>query len=206
MLISSTRDRLSRSSISRFIRCGLLGHDGEKARLRRRVVGGRAAQGLDEADQAGERGAQLVAGIGDEIGAHPLDRALARAVGQDRQQAAARDAVERQHGDVQLARDRDGEVQLDELVLTAPKRAVDAVAKAGMAEQGGHAGAERRARRRVEAQDAAIGAEQDGRVRKPFKDRLLGRELLAEGAHCRSREWTWLSAWACRSSARVARR
>ena len=36
------------------------------------VVARRPAQGLDKAGQGGERGAQLVAGIGDEIGAHLL--------------------------------------------------------------------------------------------------------------------------------------
>ena len=60
----------------------LLRHDAEEALLRRRVVGRRAAQRLDEADQPGQRRAQLVAGIGDEVGAHAFHRALARAVRQ----------------------------------------------------------------------------------------------------------------------------
>ena len=61
----------------------LLGHDPQKALLRRGVVGGRPAEGLDKADQGGERRAQLVADVGDEIGAHPLDHSLARAIRQN---------------------------------------------------------------------------------------------------------------------------
>jgi len=54
----------------------LVRHDAQEPRLCRRVVGGGAAQGVDEADQAGERCAQLVAGIGDEVRAHPFHRTL----------------------------------------------------------------------------------------------------------------------------------
>ena len=48
-------------------------HDGEKALARRRIVARRSLQRLDEAGERGERRAQLVARIGDEIGAHLLD-------------------------------------------------------------------------------------------------------------------------------------
>ena len=52
---------------------GLRLHDAEEAFARRRIVARRALQGLDEAGERGERRAQLVAGIGDEVGAHLLD-------------------------------------------------------------------------------------------------------------------------------------
>ncbi len=47
-------------------------HDRQKALLGLAVVGGRSAQGLDKADQAGQRRAQFVAGVGDKVRAHPL--------------------------------------------------------------------------------------------------------------------------------------
>ena len=51
---------------------GLPVHDREKPLARLGVVARRAAQGLDKAGQRGERRAQLVARIGDEVGAHLL--------------------------------------------------------------------------------------------------------------------------------------
>ncbi len=53
----------------------LLAHDAEKLLLRAKVVLRRALQRFDEAEQRGQRRAQLVAGVGDEVGAHPLDLA-----------------------------------------------------------------------------------------------------------------------------------
>ena len=50
-------------------------HDGEEFLARRGIVLGGALQRLDEAEQRGERRAQFVAGIGDEVGAHFLDPA-----------------------------------------------------------------------------------------------------------------------------------
>ena len=48
-------------------------HDLEEPLARGGVVARRPLQGFDEAGQRGERSAQLVAGIGDEVGAHLLD-------------------------------------------------------------------------------------------------------------------------------------
>ncbi len=47
-------------------------HDREKPLARLGVVARRAAQSLDKAGQGGERGLQLMARIGDEVGAHLL--------------------------------------------------------------------------------------------------------------------------------------
>ena len=58
----------------------LLLHDGQEALARFGVVARRALQRLDEAGQGGERRAQFVAGIGDEVGAHLLDPAQRREI------------------------------------------------------------------------------------------------------------------------------
>ena len=46
------------------------GHELQETRARRGILARRALQGLDEGAQRGQRGAQLVAGVGDEVGAH----------------------------------------------------------------------------------------------------------------------------------------
>ncbi len=51
----------------------LFAHDGEKLVARPRIVARRTLQRLDEAEHRGERRAQFVAGVGDEVGAHALD-------------------------------------------------------------------------------------------------------------------------------------
>ena len=48
-------------------------HDAQKAFARRGIIARRPLQRLDEAGERGERRAQLMARIGDEIGAHLLD-------------------------------------------------------------------------------------------------------------------------------------
>ena len=55
------------------MRCACPLHDVEEPLPRLGVVAGRALQGLDEAQHRGQRRAQLVARIGDEIGAHGLE-------------------------------------------------------------------------------------------------------------------------------------
>lgn len=51
---------------------GFHAHDAEELFAGRCIIARMAAQGVDEAGDGGERGAQFVAGIGDEIGAHPF--------------------------------------------------------------------------------------------------------------------------------------
>ena len=68
---------------------GLLGHDGEEAALGCPVVRRGTLEGLNEADQRGERGAELVARVGDEVGAAALGGTLLGAVGQHHQHTAA---------------------------------------------------------------------------------------------------------------------
>ena len=61
-------------------------HDREKAVARVRIVAGGTLQRVDEAGEGSERGAQLVARIGDEVGAHLLDSAQRREIVKDEQQ------------------------------------------------------------------------------------------------------------------------
>ena len=73
----------------------LLAHDGEKLHARSRIFARRALQRLDEAHERGERRAQFVAGVGDEIGAHALGAHRLGQVGHrdgDGERAIERDA------------------------------------------------------------------------------------------------------------------
>jgi hypothetical protein len=119
------RDSERRSSYQARHAAALLGHDAEKPLARRGILARRAAQRLDESDQRRQRRAQLMAGIGDEIGAQPLG-ALHR--GQ---------IVQYEHGDgtfglglepgemgAQMPLDRAGQLELDELLLLAAQHAV----------------------------------------------------------------------------------
>jgi hypothetical protein len=64
------------------IRSGLVEHHLQEPRPHRRIVARLVAQRLDEAEDRGERGAQFVARIGDEIDAHPLGGIIAGLVDQ----------------------------------------------------------------------------------------------------------------------------
>ena len=96
---------------------GLLGHDAEEALARRGIVARRPAQGLDEAGDAGDRRPELVAGVGDEIGAHALGAAQRRGVVQhdQRQRAVGRRARQApgMGDDVELGRARQHDLDRD---------------------------------------------------------------------------------------------
>ena len=72
-------------------------HDAEKTLARFGVVLGGALQRFDEAGQSGQRRAQLMAGIGDEVGAHFLDPAQRRLVMKRHQHAGVGAAEMRRH-------------------------------------------------------------------------------------------------------------
>ncbi len=81
---------------------GLAGHDAEKAHAGVGIVARRALQRLDEAAQRSQRRAQLVTGVGDEIGAHLGELVLLG-------QVAERDQQQRQTAQLAAARQaRDG--------------------------------------------------------------------------------------------------
>ena len=86
---------------------GLLAHDLEEALARLRVVLGGALQRLDEAPQRGERGPELVAGVGDEIGAHAGEPVLlAQVAKRDEERRAARPGRSRSSGATVASRRR----------------------------------------------------------------------------------------------------
>ena len=73
-------------------------HDGQEPVARRRIIAGVMLKGLDVADDRRERRAKLMAGVRDEIRAHPLGAARARPVLEldDRTRLVARPAFGRQ--------------------------------------------------------------------------------------------------------------
>ena len=153
----------------------LFRHDAEKPGLRRRVVRRRAAQGVDKPDQAGERRTQLVAGVGDEVGAHALHRAFPSAVGKHGDDTAAvrKRRVERHHRRVHLPRHGNRQAQLGCLVLALAQRPVDGGAEARVAQHGRHLLAESGLGRRVGALHPPVGTEHNQWVRQALHDHLL---------------------------------
>ena len=118
---------------------GLLSHDPEEARLRLRIVLRRAAQRLDKADEGGERRPQLMAGIGDEIGAHPFHRAFARAVGQQQHQPPAirQRRLHRDDMDLQVARHRHRQGDVHLMGAATGQRLVQRLSQRRVAQQRG---------------------------------------------------------------------
>ena len=90
-------------------------HDREKPLARFGVIARRPAQGLDKAGQCGERGAQLVTRIGDEVGAHLFGTLQFGNVvqAQHRDRAVGRGLVDAGKAGAQLALDRDGQGELN---------------------------------------------------------------------------------------------
>ncbi len=150
-------------------------HDAEKALARLDVVLGRPLQRIDEARQRRQRGAQLMAGIGDEIGAHFLDPAQRRLVVERHQHAFVGAAEQGRH-----RHRRDGQFHpaVDRHVIQIG-RAPDFRGRDGFAQRGddlGRAQCELRQlvlaqcrrelrRRSVEMEDAAGAVEQHGGIR-----------------------------------------
>ena len=126
--LSSMRDSDSRSSIRRAMRVACACMIARNRVARRRIVARRALQGLDEARQRGQRRAQFVAGIGDEVGAHLLDPPQRRqVVERDQHQAAGRwrrgDPAIRHHDRLVPALDRHALDELDPLRRCRSRRA-----------------------------------------------------------------------------------
>ena len=65
-------------------------HESQELLLRPRVALGGTLDRFEEAREGGERGSQLMAGIGHEIGTHALDLLFARQVAQHNERALAR--------------------------------------------------------------------------------------------------------------------
>ena len=150
----------------------LLTHDGEEAVARLRVIVRRALQGLDEAEQRSERGAQLVTGVGDEVDAQPLDAPSLGLVaqGDERRHDFAVRRRERRDGDLEQPFDRHAFAPLHRLGLAArhhPAARVDDVGGA-QAEHEGIADPQARQqieRRLVGRRRALVRADDNRRLR-----------------------------------------
>ncbi|HEX7968474.1 MAG TPA: hypothetical protein VF502_09655, partial [Stellaceae bacterium] len=162
----------------------LLGHDGEEAVARRGVVARRAAQRLDESGERGERRPELVAGIGDEIGAQSL-AALDRGQIVEREHGGgALGAVrpDRRQPRREMALDRRRDVELDNARRLALEHRVGGGEHGGMTHRQRQvaiekAHAEDLVGGGVGAEDAAPLVEQDQRIGQRAQHRLRRAEL-----------------------------
>ena len=108
---------------------GLAAHDLEELLAGRRIVAGRPLQGLDEAEERGERRAQLVARIGDEIDPHVLEAPRRREVAEEQQRRVRR--RERPDPHLEAALDRNALVVFEARRQAGAQRAGDAVENVG---------------------------------------------------------------------------
>ena len=154
---------------------------GEEALARGRIVARRAVQRLDETRQRGERRAQLMAGIGDEIGAHLLDPPQRREIVERQQHQAGIGGHprrrDRRDDHLVPAVERHALGELDALRGSARARAADRL------QHFGHAQPERdrlartqrrrhRGRARVERDDVAAAVERDHGIRQSGQHRF----------------------------------
>ena len=151
------------------MRARLVLHDLQEMVARRGVVPGRPAQRLDEAGDRGERGAQFVAGVGDEVGAHAVDAPRLALVLEDDDEKPGAPADGR-GGDLVDALDGNALDIVDDLGRCGARTdALDRRLHLGRAEfqQQRHAGPERaegRAGRVVGVDGAARRVEDDQRI------------------------------------------
>ena len=152
-----------------------------------RVVLGGALQGLDEAAQRGERGAQLVARIGDEIRPHLVDALDLGQVAQEHENVAGAiaPAAERRHRRGHAAADGNPLGIGDGDGAAALQGGADRVEKFGRADHRGDVAAlaqrgKEPARRRVAVEHLARAIEQDGGV-----GQRLGHDLHLRGGRAR---------------------
>ena len=146
----------------------LLLHDGEKALARLGVVARRTLQRLDKAEQRCERRAQLVAGIGDEVGAHLLDAPQRREIVKRQQHQVgpvqAGLALDRHDDRLEPAVERAALGIGDALLLAARRGAANGLDQFGHAQSERHRLAQPQRRRQragvlVERQHAAVTVE-----------------------------------------------
>ena len=145
----------------------LLGHDGEEAALCRRIVGCWATQGVDEANEAGQRRPQLVACIRYEVGTHPLYSAFTRAVRQncDNPAAVLERGLQWDHCSKHFTGNWDWQAQFCALLLAISERTVDGRAQPGVTEHRAETRAESQFGGSVGALHIARCAKYDQRVR-----------------------------------------
>ncbi len=163
----------------------LLVHDGEEPVARLAIVARRTPQGLDEAEQRGERGAQLVTRIGDEIGTHLLAPFRGGEIVQGNDDGAGGDMrAERRDAGAELALDRQAEGELDEPLALAAQYRIDGGEHCGMAQARGKVPAdeltaEHLVRRLVGAHYPSALVKQEHRIGKRGENGLGRGELSA---------------------------
>ena len=181
----------------------LFGHDAKEALLRGGVIGGGAAQGFNKAKQARERRAQFMAGIGDKIGARPLNGRFTAAINQQNQQppAISQRRIKRHDAGRDLARYRHGQMEFGGDGMAFGQSIIHGGSQHRMAEQRrrirplpGRFRPQHGPRCRVRAQHGAFGGKQQNGLRQvfqnggigpaqPFQKRALFREAARQAAN-----------------------
>ena len=158
---------------------GLLLHDREEALARLGIFARRALQGLDEAQESGQRRPQFMAGIGDEVGAHFLDPAQRREIVKCHQHEVRtrgiRLALDRHDDGLEPAVERHP-LEIDDALLFALRRSTaDGFEQFRHPQRKRHrlALAERRSQGAgavIERQHAAVALERDHRIGQSGND------------------------------------
>ena len=167
---------------------GLRLHDAEEAFARRRIVARRALQRLDEAGERRERRAQLVAGIGDEVGAHLLDPPDRREIvnGDDHDAVRGRPPPVSAAGEMNASEKRvDGSRDENSMRCALPVRLAARIASTSSGMRSAiEAGSPRRSagamrdRLGVEGEHAAVLIEHDDRIGHARDDRVEQSNVL----------------------------
>ena len=172
----------------------VLVHDGEEALARGRIVAGSPLQRLDEAHERGERRADLVARVGDEVGPHLVGAAHCREIDEREQNSGAAFPRLGQRLDPRRegAFDRRLQRELDVAPVAAVQGLLDGLDQCRIAQGGrnvapGHLAIEELRCRPVGAHDLAVGIQQQERlgqgIERAFElGSLAGKLRLALGA------------------------
>ena len=157
---------------------GLGGHGPQEALARLGIVARRPGQRIDEAAQRGQRRAQLVAGIGDEVLAHALDHQLLGELAQADQGGRLAAQADRHDQHAERARRRTRQLERELRLAMTFERLVDRrqqprIAQARLDRPLDRRLTEQRRRRLVGADHLALAADQQQGVRQRVEQ---GRE------------------------------
>ena len=159
------------------------------------VVPRRTQDGFEKAGQGGERRAQLMAGIGHEIGAHALDLLFARQVAQHDKRAVA--LAQGRDMRPEAARHGHAEFILDVDRLLARGRRRHRLEHGGIADRGGEVeafgiGLQNLARQRVGVEHAALAVHHQGGIGQAPARRRPADAAAGAGRRARRFGITWL--------------
>ncbi len=167
---------------------GLLRHDREEALAGAGVLLGRALQRLDKAPQRGERRAQLVARIGDEVRPHLVDALHFGEIAQEHEDTAVAvgAAGQRGHGYGHAAPHRNPLRVGDGHRPARARRLADSVEKLGRTDDRGDMTSlaqkgEEPLRRRIAGQHLAGAIEQDDGIGQRLGHDMHGRNRARQG-------------------------